>query len=130
MFGAVALGGALGAAARYGIAVLWPRTPAGLPWATLVTNLLGCALIGVLMRITADRGRSTRLVGPLLGTGVLGGFTTFSTYAVEVRELLAAGRPGPALGYLFGTLAGALLAVRLGRWLADRAPRFGRGGRS
>jgi crcB protein len=117
---AVALGGALGAVTRYGIAVAWPHTPAGFPWATLVTNLTGCALIGVLMQVVETRVARHRLVRPFLGTGVLGGFTTFSTYAVEARGLVAAGRPGLALGYLLGTLAGAVVAVRLGMWAAER----------
>ncbi|GAB3148750.1 hypothetical protein GCM10027290_33930 [Micromonospora sonneratiae] len=117
---AVAVGGALGAAARYGLATAWPTTPAGFPWATLVTNLLGCALLGALMQVIGSRRTAHRLARPFLGTGVLGGFTTFSTYAVETRELLAAGRPGLAAGYVLGTLAGALAAVRLGAWLATR----------
>ncbi|MFY1688879.1 fluoride efflux transporter CrcB [Plantactinospora sp. WMMB782] len=120
VFAAVALGGALGSAGRYGLAVLWPHAPAGVPWATLLTNLAGCALIGLLMRLVTTAAAPHRLVRPFLGTGILGGFTTFSTYAVETRGLLAAGRPGAAVGYLLGTLAGALLAVRLGMWLADR----------
>jgi CrcB protein len=116
----VALGGALGAAARYGLIVAWPHAPDGFPWATLVTNLSGCALIGVLMQLVTTRIAPHRLVRPFFGTGVLGGFTTFSTYAVESRGLFAADRPGLAIGYLLGTLAGALGAVRLGMWAADR----------
>ncbi|MDW5328545.1 fluoride efflux transporter CrcB [Plantactinospora sp. KLBMP9567] len=119
VFAVVALGGALGAAGRYGLVVLWPHAPTGVPWATLLTNLSGCALIGLLMRLVTTAAPH-RLVRPFLGTGILGGFTTFSTYAVETRGLLAAGRPGVAVGYLLGTLAGALVAVRLGMWAADR----------
>ena len=52
-----------------------------------------------------------RLVRPLLGTGVLGGFTTFSTYSVDLQRELADGRAGQALGYGAGTLIGAVLAV-------------------
>jgi len=117
----VAVGGALGSAARYGLAVLWPTTT-GFPWATLTTNLLGCALLGALMQVVTDRVAPHRLLRPFLGTGVLGGFTTFSTYAVETRQLLASGRPGLALTYALGTLLGALLAVRLGMLLLGRAP--------
>ncbi|MFY1674313.1 fluoride efflux transporter CrcB [Plantactinospora sp. WMMB334] len=120
VFAVVALGGALGSAGRYGLAVAWPHATAGVPWATLATNLTGCALIGLLMRLVTTRAGVHRLVRPFVGTGILGGFTTFSTYAVETRGLLAAGRPGVATGYLLGTLAGALVAVRLGMWAADR----------
>ncbi|MEE6258417.1 fluoride efflux transporter CrcB [Plantactinospora sonchi] len=116
----VGLGGALGSVARYAVSLGWPHPPHGFPWATLVINLAGCALIGVLMQLIGTQVAPHRLVRPFFGTGVLGGFTTFSTYAVEIRGLLGAGRPGTALGYLFGTLAGALLAVRLGMWAVDR----------
>ncbi|MGI5212647.1 fluoride efflux transporter CrcB [Plantactinospora sp. CA-290183] len=124
MFAVVALGGALGSGARYGLLLLWPHKPDGLPWATLVTNLAGCALIGVLMQVTGTRLAPHRLLRPFLGTGVLGGFTTFSTYAVDFRALLDAGRATLATGYLLGTLAGALAAVRLGMWAAARVRRW------
>lgn len=120
---AVATGGALGALARYALATAWPTAPGHPPWATLVTNLLGCALIGALMQAVTTRIAPHRLLRPFLGTGVLGGFTTFSTYAVETRDLLAAHRPALALGYALGTLLGALLAVRLGMRVCDRVLR-------
>lgn len=110
---AVAAGGALGAVARHGLAVAWPTLPGAFPWATLVTNLVGCALLGALMRVISVRIAPHRLIRPFLGTGVLGGFTTFSTYALETRGLLAAGRPALALGYGLGTLIGGLAAVAL-----------------
>ncbi|MEV7228446.1 MULTISPECIES: fluoride efflux transporter CrcB [Polymorphospora] len=116
----VAAGGALGSAARYGLAEAWPGPATGFPWATLVTNLIGCALLGALMRVVTTKTDAHPLVRPFLGTGVLGGFTTFSTYAVEARDLVAGGHLGPAAGYVLGTLAGALLAVRLGIWAAAR----------
>jgi CrcB protein len=117
---AVAVGGALGSAARYGVSVLWPTAPGNFPWATLMVNLTGSAVLGVLMQIIASRIAPHRLVRPFLGTGVLGGFTTFSTYAVETRGLLGAGRPLLAFGYLLGTLAGALAAAWLGTRLVTR----------
>lgn len=123
VIGAVAVGGALGAAARYGLAVLWPTAPTGLPWATLTTNVVGCALLGALMQTIAVRIAPHRLLRPFLGTGVLGGFTTFSTYAVETRHLFAIGKVWLAGGYAFGTLAAALSAVWLGRWVAARVLR-------
>ncbi|MEV4754014.1 CrcB family protein [Micromonospora sp. NPDC049559] len=120
MLAVIALGGALGSAARYGIGAGWPTQPGGLPWATLCINLTGCALIGALMRIVTARIAPHRLLRPFLGTGVLGGFTTFSTYAVETRGLVAGGHPGLAAGYVLGTLAGALAAVTLGGAVAGR----------
>jgi CrcB protein len=110
----VAAGGALGAVARYGLGVAWPVPAGGFPWVTLVVNLAGCAALGALMELLADLTAPHRLLRPFLGTGVLGGFTTFSTYAVQTRQLLDAGRPGTAAAYVVGTLAGALLAVWCG----------------
>ncbi|MGW3292983.1 fluoride efflux transporter FluC [Streptomyces xiamenensis] len=110
---AVALGGGLGATARYGATRLWEMpAESGFPWTILAVNALGCALIGALMVITEERGQP--LARPFLGTGVLGGFTTFSAYAEGIRALTDAGRVGPALGYLVATLAAAMAAVWAG----------------
>ena len=108
---AIAAGGALGAAGRYGMAVALPHDPDQFPWSTLATNVTGCFALGVLMVLVVERLSSSRLVRPFFGTGLLGGFTTFSTYAVDTRELLAAGRPAVAAAYLVGTLVLGLLAV-------------------
>ena len=111
----IALGGALGALARYGVSTAWPHPPAGFPWATVVINVTGCFLIGALMVVLTEiAGRPHPLARPFLGVGILGGFTTFSTYTVEVQRLLAGGHAGVALLYLFGTLGAALVAVQLG----------------
>lgn len=124
---AVAAGGALGATARYGLALLWPAASAGFPWATFWTNVAGCALIGVLMALISEGGRRSPhpLLRPFAGTGVLGGFTTFSTYAVDFSRLLDAGRAGLALAYAGLTVAGALGAV----WAAASLTRLAVRGR-
>ncbi|SHE50584.1 CrcB protein [Streptoalloteichus hindustanus] len=114
MIGVVALGGALGALARYGVGLAAPARPGGFPLATFAINLLGCLLMGVLIVLVTEVWSGHRLARPFLGTGFLGGFTTFSTYAVDGQRLLAAGRVGVALLYLVGTLVGALLAVVAG----------------
>ncbi|WP_243726687.1 fluoride efflux transporter CrcB [Actinocrispum wychmicini] len=111
VLGAIALGGGLGAVARYGLAQAMPVRPGQFPWATFVTNVSGCLLIGVLMVLVA---RAHRLVRPFFGVGVLGGFTTFSTYAVEFQNLLRAGQVGLAFAYLAGTLVSAVIAVLIG----------------
>jgi CrcB protein len=110
----VAAGGAFGALARHGLAVAWPAAAGGFPWATLLTNLAGCLALGAVMELLAALSAPHRLVRPFVGTGLLGGFTTFSAYAVETRELLAAGRPGLVAAYVVGTLVGALAAVWAG----------------
>jgi fluoride exporter len=119
MLATIAAGGAIGAAARYLIGQSWP-TPAGaFPVSTLSINILGCALIGVLMVLITEVWSRQRLLRPFLGTGVLGGFTTFSTYTVDIQRLLAGAHAGTALLYLTLTPVGALLAV----WVAAHATR-------
>ncbi|QTD96502.1 fluoride efflux transporter FluC [Streptomyces cyanogenus] len=116
---AVAAGGALGATGRYALTLAWPTPSGGFPWATFWTNVSGCAAMGVLMVLVTEVWAAHRLLRPFLGTGVLGGFTTFSTYAVDSRGLVDAGRPGLAIAYLAATLCAALAAV----WLASAAAR-------
>jgi CrcB protein len=116
---AVALGGGTGAAARYAASLWWPAQTGGFPWTTFWVNVTGCALMGVLMVVVTEVWDAHRLVRPFLGTGVLGGFTTFSTYAVDLRDLFTADRIGTGLAYLAATPLAALAAV----WLATRATR-------
>ncbi|MEU6461506.1 fluoride efflux transporter CrcB [Streptomyces sp. NPDC046976] len=115
----VAVGGALGACARYGLSLAWPTGPDAFPWATFWTNLIGCAVMGVFMVFITEVWAAHRLVRPFFGTGVLGGFTTFSTYTVDIRRLVEAGRPGIGLVYLVATPCAALAAV----WLASATVR-------
>ncbi|MER6638189.1 FluC/FEX family fluoride channel [Streptomyces microflavus] len=136
VLGAVAAGGALGALARYGALVLWPAADGGFPWTVFAVNVSGCALIGVLMVLTVERGRVTHpLVRPFLGVGVLGGFTTFSTYAADVSGLLVRQELAVALAYMAATVVAALAAVWAGavvtRRLLDRGvPGVRDGGRA
>lgn len=114
ILGAIAAGGALGSLARYGISVWFPAGPAGFPWAVFSVNVAGCLLIGVLMTLVTEVSPMQRLIRPFFGVGVLGGFTTFSTYAVDSHRLLDANAPGAALAYLAGTPVAALVAVAVG----------------
>lgn len=116
---AVSAGGVLGALARSGLASAWPHRPGTFPWATLVTNVSGCLLIGVLMVVVTEVLTERRLVRPFLGVGVLGGYTTFSTYIVDIGKTASAGAAGVALVYLVVTLIGALLAVWAGASLTQ-----------
>ncbi|MEW2067261.1 CrcB family protein [Streptomyces sp. NPDC007346] len=121
VLGAVAAGGALGALARYGALVLGPAGDGGFPWTVFAVNASGCALIGVLMVLTVERGRVTHpLVRPFLGVGVLGGFTTFSTYAADASGLLVRQEPLTAVAYMAATVVVALAAVRAGAVLTRR----------
>lgn len=110
----IASGGALGALARHGLSVAFPHTPDEMPWATLSINASGCLLIGVVMVLFTEAWPDQRLLRPFVGVGVLGGYTTFSTYTVDIRHAIAANAPGTALVYLGLTIAGAMLAVVAG----------------
>lgn len=115
----VAAGGAIGAVGRYGLTVALPHEPTPFPWATFITNTTGCFAIGVLMLVVRDLLPGRPLVRPFLGVGVLGGFTTFSTYTLEIQRMADAGARGAAVAYLAGTVVAALAAVYAG----DRATR-------
>jgi fluoride exporter len=119
----VSAGGALGALARYGLCVAFPPAPGRVPWVTIGINVAGCLLIGVLMVLVTEAGVGPPLLRPFLGVGVLGGFTTFSTYAVETWYLT----DRAALWYLVGTpvaaLAATLVGSRLTRWVVRREER-------
>lgn len=107
----VSAGGGLGALVRWGWSVGWPHDPGQFPWATLATNLVGCAAIGVFLAVVEDRKPGWEAARLFLGVGVLGGFTTFSTYVVDQGLLVSVGEPWLALGYGAGTLIGALVAT-------------------
>ncbi|RAO40670.1 putative fluoride ion transporter CrcB [Micromonospora noduli] len=111
---AIAAGGVLGALARAGLQHAVPHPATGFAWATFTINTFGCLLIGVLMAVLGHLDGGPPLARPFLGVGVLGGFTTFSTYAVDVQQAIVVGAPGTALAYLAATVLGALAAVALG----------------
>jgi CrcB protein len=117
-YAAAALGGVLGALARWGVARALP-SPTGWPWATLLVNVTGCALIGVLLAVLLARFPAHPWLRPFLATGVLGGYTTFSTFAVDTVRLADAGAWPGAVGYALASVVGGVLAaaagVRLGR---------------
>ena len=110
----IAVGGALGSLARWGLSQLFPHDGSGFPWATFDANVSGCLLLGVLMALIADVLPPSRYLRPFLGVGVLGGYTTFSTYLLDVRNLLASGAAGTAAGYLVGSLLAGTAAVWVG----------------
>lgn len=117
----VAAGGVLGAIARYAITVALPSSGRGFPTATFVTNLTGALILGALLEALARMGpddgwrRSARL---LVGTGICGAYTTYSTLAVDSDQLLRAHRVGLALFYALGTVVLGLGATGLGIALA------------
>lgn len=118
----VATGGAVGTAGRYAVSLGAPST-SDLPWTTLVVNLVGAFLLGLLLESLSRTGAETphrRVVRLGLGTGVLGGFTTYSALALEVVELLVDGELARALGYGVGSVGAGLLACAAGIALATQ----------
>ena len=117
---AISLGGAVGALARYGLDTVWPPSTSGVSWTILAVNVSGSALIGVLMELLNHLRPTGRFVRPFWGVGVLGGYTTFSTYALGTVAALERGAPQAALAYLALTLAGALAGVWVASWISHR----------
>ena len=109
-----ALGGALGALARWGVATALPHSPGGWPWATLLVNLTGCLLLGALAAALTARSPEPAWARPFLAVGVLGGYTTYSAFAVEAVGLVEAGAPVLAAGYVLVSVLGGVLAVAAG----------------
>lgn len=127
---AVAVGGVVGSLGRWALALAVPPVTGEVPWATLTVNGLGSFLLGLLMVLVTDVWPDQRYLRPFWGVGVLGGFTTFSAFAVELRALLDAGDTGLAAAYLLGTLVLGLAAVTAGlllgrRWYGGRGRRLG-----
>lgn len=111
---AIAAGGALGSLARWAVAEALPHQTDQIAASTWVVNATGAFVIGALMHLITEVWPPRRLVRPFWGVGVLGGYTTFSTYALDMHHLLAAGQLGRAVVYYLGTVLTGLLAVWLG----------------
>jgi len=109
-----ALGGVLGALARWGIAEALPHSPGAWPWATFGVNITGCLLIGVLLAVLLARFPHSPWLRPFLAVGVLGGFTTYSTFAMDAVRLTDGGHPGLAAGYVLASVLGGVAAVVAG----------------
>lgn len=111
----VAVGGAVGAVLRWGLGELTPDG-SGFPWTTFAINVAGCLALGLLPIVASRDHRLTLLLGP----GLLGGFTTVSTYADQARALADDGDLALAGTYVVGTLVVALAAAAVGRRIAHR----------
>jgi CrcB protein len=110
----IAAGGALGSLARWGLGEALSPRRGHFPWATFLENVTGGFALGMLMVFVVDVWPPSRYVRPFIGVGVLGGFTTFSTYLLDTRTLVVAHRVPLAAVYLFSTLAAGIAGVWLG----------------
>jgi CrcB protein len=120
----VALGGMLGASARYGISQMLGTPEGGFPWATFVENISGSFLLGLVLVLLLERFPPSRYLRPFLATGILGAFTTMSTYQLETVLLIKDGHPLTAAMYGLGSLAAGLVfayaGIRAGRLTPPR----------
>ena len=107
----IAAGGALGSLARWGVSLALPHLVGATPWSTVAVNIVGSALLGVLIVVLSEQWPDHRYARPFLGVGVLGGFTTFSTFVLDAHDLAVGGHLTGAAAYLVVTLVGGLLAV-------------------
>lgn len=119
---AISLGGMLGASARYGMALWIPTPPNGFPWATFWTNISGSFLLGMLLVLLLERFPPTRLLRPFLATGIIGAFTTMSTYEVETALLIKNGHAATGLLYGLGSLTAGLVLAYAGVLAGRLAP--------
>lgn len=119
----VFLGGGLGSMARYGLSVFGMRLVGqGFPWPTLLINIAGSAFMGLLTGWLAVQGNAPQALRLFIATGILGGFTTFSTFSLETVLLYERGQAGLAVAYVAASVAvgvaALFIAMRLARGMA------------
>lgn len=117
----VALGGALGASLRYltnvgAMRLLGP----GFPFGTMIVNIVGSFVMGVIVVVLSRKGGT--YLAPLLMTGLLGGFTTFSAFSLDALTLWERGQTGLAMAYVLGSVLLSLAAITAGLFLARSLP--------
>lgn len=122
VLGAIALGGALGALARYGVAHVIHVATDTFPWATFWTNVSGSFVLGFVLVLIVERFPPSRYARAFVAVGFLGAYTTFSTFAVEVVVLAKDHHAGLAAAYALGSLAAGFLVVWLGMIAGRSAP--------
>lgn len=117
---AVALGGACGALLRAGMSTWFPTKAGGFPWVTLAVNIIGCLLMGALYVLIVEKQLLPAAWRPWLMVGLLGAFTTFSTFSLEVFSLWQLDKPALASSYLVASVMGCMLSVCAGYFLTNK----------
>lgn len=117
----VGLGGAIGAAGRYGLGrMVFRLMGPGFPWGTLAANVLGGLAMGLLVGWLAARSSGDEAMRLFLGVGLLGGFTTFSSFSLETLNMIERQDYGPAAGYVLASVVVSIFAVFVGLIIARR----------
>jgi len=114
----VAAGGAIGAGLRHLVNLAALRLPLSFPWGTLAINIVGSFVMGLFVELLARRFGASNELRLFVATGILGGFTTFSAFSLDVAVLWERGAHAFAAAYVFASVAGAILALFAGLWLA------------
>jgi len=117
---AIFAGGALGTLARAALAEAFPHSATTWPWPTFGVNIVAAFLLGYFVTRLTERLPLSSYRRPLLGTGICGGLSTFSTMQVEILKMISAGAWGLAVGYAAASIAGGYAAIHLATALVRR----------
>jgi fluoride exporter len=118
VLGAVAAGGAIGSAARYVLnSLIQSAAWGGFPFGIFIVNISGGLIMGLLTGLMALKWNVSLELRAFLTTGILGGYTTFSTFSLDSVMLIERGAYGQAIGYIIGSAVLSILAVFAGLWL-------------
>ncbi|MEO7070399.1 MAG: CrcB family protein [Nostocoides sp.] len=120
LLAAIATGGVVGSLGRYCVGLALPHPAGGWPWSTLTVNLTGALMMGLLVEFLVARPGAHRLARPFLAVGALGGWTTFSTFAVDVIQQSHAGHGGLAAAYVIGSVVASVAGVAVGSVVGQR----------
>lgn len=129
LYVAVAIGGMIGACFRHLMSVVISTSRDGWPMPTFLTNMTGCLILGIVLVIARElfpdpeKNKLARRFRPFVVTGILGGYTTFSTYMVETHGLVDSGQPIMAVVYAVGSLVGGVLIILVTMAIGDRLTR-------
>ncbi len=115
----VALGGAMGSCCRYALSVMWLKPQSLFPWPTWGINLIGCALAGVFFAFSQNYPVLQQQTRLLLMVGILGGFTTFSSFGLETFQLLRQGQSLLALAYVLSSVILGVCLLATAYWLTQ-----------